>query len=73
MHDFRRTDARNLINAGVDSLTRMQLIGWENIEMLKRYNIININDETLMRGVAKLNEHLSKEELRSKKVTAIRG
>jgi hypothetical protein len=39
--------------------------------MLKRYNIIN--DETLMRGVAKLNEHLSNEKQRSRKVTAIRG
>jgi integrase len=71
VHDFRRTAARNLINAGVDPLTTMQLVGWENIEMLKRYNIIN--DETLMRGVAKLNEHLSNEKLRSKKVAAIRG
>ena len=49
----------------------MQLVGWESIEMLKRYNIIN--DETLMRGGAKLNEHLSNEKQRSRKVTAIRG
>jgi len=71
VHDFRRTAARNLINAGVDPLTTMQLVGWESIEMLKRYNIIN--DETLKRGVAKLNEHLSNQKQRSPKVTAIRG
>jgi len=71
VHDFRRTAARNLINAGVDPLTTMQLVGWESIEMLKRYAIIN--DETLTRGVAKLNDHLAIEKQRSRKVTAIRG
>ena len=35
VHDFRRTAARNLINAGVDPLTTMQLVGWENIEIEK--------------------------------------
>jgi integrase len=72
VHDFRRTAARNLVNAGVDPLTTMQLVGWEDIGMLKRYNIIN--DETLKRGAAKLSLHLKAEqEQRAKKVVAIRG
>ena len=71
VHDFRRTAARNLINAGVDPLTTMQLVGWEDISMLKRYAIID--DATLTRGVEKLNTHLIIEKQRAKKVTAIRG
>ena len=71
VHDFRRTSARNLINAGVDPLTAMQLMGWEDISMLKRYAIID--DASLKRGVEKLAEHLTAEKRRSKKVTAIHG
>jgi integrase len=54
-HDFRRTAARNLINAGVDPLTTMALVGWEDIGMLKRYNIID--EKTLKRGAAKLSAY----------------
>ena len=71
VHDFRRTAARNLINAGVDPLTAMRLMGWEDISMLKRYAIID--DAVLKRGVEKLAEHLTTEKQRAKKVTAIRG
>src|SRR5262249_35624058 len=51
-YDFRRTAARNQTNAGVDPLTKMALVGWEDIGILKRYNIIDEN--TLKRGAAKL-------------------
>jgi len=72
VHDFRRTAARNLINAGVDPLTTMQLVGWEDISMLKRYAIID--DAVLKRGVEKLNAHLEAEQKqRAKKVVAIHG
>ena len=71
VHDFRRTSARNLVNAGVDPLTAMRLMGWEDISMLKRYAIID--DAVLKRGVEKLAEHLITEKQRAKKVTAIRG
>jgi len=72
-HDFRRTAARNLINAGVDPLTTMQLVGWEDIGMLKRYAIID--DETLKRGVAKLAPHVAEQRAvrAAKKVVAIGG
>jgi integrase len=69
-HDFRRTAARNLINAEVDPLTTMQLVGWEDIGMLKRYNIIN--DETLKRGAAKLNLYIDAQKARKPKVVAIK-
>jgi integrase len=67
-HDFRRTAARNLINAEVDPLTTMQLVGWEDIGMLKRYNIIG--DETLKRGTAKLNSYIDAQKRRQPKVVA---
>jgi integrase len=67
-HDFRRTAARNLINAEVDPLTTMQLVGWEDIGMLKRYNIIG--DETLKRGTAKLNSYIDEQKRRKQKVVA---
>ena len=35
-----RTAATNLINANVDPLTAMALVGWKDISMLKRYRII---------------------------------
>lgn len=70
-HDFRRSAARNLIGAGVDPLTTMQLVGWEDISMLKRYNIID--DETLKRGVAKLRNYLDAQKQKRAKVVAIRG
>lgn len=73
-HDFRRTAARNLINAEVDPLTTMELVGWTTITMLKRYNIIG--DETLKRGVAKLAVYLAEQKEKAlragKKVIAIR-
>ncbi len=69
-HDFRRTSARNLINAGVDPLTAMQLVGWKTILMLKRYNIID--GDTLKRGVEKLNVEVARLKQKPAKLVAIR-
>jgi integrase len=68
-HDFRRTAARNLINAGVDPLVTVAL-GWEDIGMLKRYGIIDEN--MLRRGAEKLNAYLDEQKRRPAKLTAIR-
>jgi integrase len=68
-HDFRRTAARNLINAGVDPLVTMALVGWEDIGMLKRYGIIDEN--MLRRGAEKLNAYLDEQKRRPAKVTAL--
>jgi integrase len=68
-HDFRRTAARNLINAGVDPLTTMQLIGWNDMEMLRRYNIIN--DSTLAAGAAKLQTYLEAQKRKAPKLVSL--
>jgi integrase len=70
-HDFRRTAARNLINSGVDPFTTCQLVGWKDMEMLRRSNIIDKN--TLKRGVAKLKAYLDEQKSQQTKVAAIRG
>ncbi|MBE3602178.1 tyrosine-type recombinase/integrase [bacterium] len=70
-HDFRRTAARNLINAGVDPMTTMRLVGWEDVNMLRRYNIID--DATLTSGVAKLRAYLDAQKRQPEKVVPIRG
>jgi site-specific recombinase XerD len=69
-HDFRRTAARNLVNAGVDPLLACQLVGWEDLAMLKRYNIIN--DDTLRAGVTKLAAHIVEQKKRPAKIVALR-
>jgi integrase len=68
-HDFRRTAATNLINAGVDPLTAMALVGWKDISMLKRYRIIQ--DEPLKRAVEKLNLHLEGQKKQPQKIFSI--
>jgi integrase len=68
-HDFRRTAARNLINAGVDPLVTMALVGWEDIGMLKRYGIIDEN--MLKRGAEKLNAYLDQQKRRPVKLAAL--
>ena len=70
-HDFRRTAARNLVNAGVDPLITMKLVGWESIEMLKRYQIIDSN--MLEEGATKLADYIEAQKPRPTKVVAIRG
>ena len=64
-HDFRRSAARNLVNAGVDPLITMKLVGWESIEMLKRYQIIDSN--MLEEGAAKLAAYIEAQKRRPAK------
>jgi integrase len=53
MHDFRRTAARNLLRAGIDESTAMQILGHETAEIFRRYAI---KDERVLREAAeKLN------------------
>lgn len=70
-HDFRRTAARNLTNAGVDPMTAMQLVGWKDINMLRRYNIID--DSTLTTGAEKLKAYIEAQQQKPAKVVPIRG
>ncbi len=53
-HDFRRTAARNWIDAGVDPLLACELVGWKTTAMLKRYRITRLKDRE--NAVAKLAE-----------------
>jgi integrase len=69
-HDFRPTAARNLINAGVDPYTTMQLVGWTSETMLRRYNIFD--DDTLKRGAEKLAGEVARLKQKPAKVVAIR-
>jgi integrase len=43
-HDFRRTEARNLIRAGVPQHVVMQLCGWKTDAMFRRYAIVDMRD-----------------------------
>jgi hypothetical protein len=44
--------------AGVDPFTTCQLVGWRDMEMLRRYNIIDV--KTMKRGAAKLSTYQSR-------------
>jgi len=41
LHDFRRTAARELLNAGVPEKVVRQIVGWKSARMLDRYYIVN--------------------------------
>ena len=54
----RAAAAKNLIDAGVDELSAMRLVGWESIAMLKRYNIKSA--KSLRRSVTKLCDYIGR-------------
>ena len=49
----------------------MQLVGWEDISMLKGYNIID--QARLRQGVAKLNAYLDQQKKKPSRPVAIQG
>lgn len=51
LHDFRRTAARELVNAGVPEKVVRQIVGWKSARMLDRYFIIN--EAVVAQAVAK--------------------
>jgi integrase len=57
LHDFRRTAARNLIEAGVDRQVAMQLLGHKTESIFNRYRITTKRE--LQRAVSKLSDLLA--------------
>jgi integrase len=55
-HDFRRSAVRNLIRAGVDQRTAMELTGHKTVAVFHRYRIVNETD--LRDAVKKLERFL---------------
>lgn len=43
-HDFRRTAARNLIDAGVPERVAMRMVGWKSRAMIGRYLVVSEGD-----------------------------
>ena len=41
LHDFPRTAARELLNAGAPEKVVRQIVGWKSARMLDRYYIVN--------------------------------
>lgn len=69
-HDFRRTACRNLIRLGVPETQAMQMIGWEDAAMLKRYHIVakadlDVARELMNRGLVA--ESVAKRRFRGSK------
>lgn len=58
-HDCRRTASRNLRRAGIESVTRMKLIGHKTASMDKRYSIID--EDELSAATARLGASLQGE------------
>jgi integrase len=46
IHDIRRTAARNKRAAGIDTSIIMDLQGWRNEKMFRRYAIVDVQDKT---------------------------
>jgi site-specific recombinase XerD len=57
-HDFRRSAARNLIQAGVDQSTAMRITGHRAVAVFQRYNIVST--EQLHEPMAKVSENATK-------------
>jgi integrase len=65
-HDFRRTAVRELINAGVPEKVAMQIVGWKDPQMLRRYHIVVEGDiahaMALRYGKQKANKYYSRKK-----------
>ena len=60
-HDFRRSAARNLIQAGVDQSTAMRITGHRTVAVFQRYNIVST--EQLHAAMAKVSENATKTQI----------
>lgn len=60
-HDFRRSAARNLIQAGVDQSTAMRITGHRTVAVFQRYNIGST--EQLHEAMAKVSENAAKTQI----------
>jgi len=54
-HDLRHTAATNLRRKGVDILTIKAICGWKSLEMVERYNNVDVDD--MKAAVAKVTIH----------------
>ena len=56
LHCLRRSGVRNMIGAGVDPMTAMEVSGHRTMAMLSRYRIVDLKDQR--RGLEKLTAYL---------------
>ena len=68
-HDFRRTAARNMIEAGVPQVGAMKITGHRTDSMFRRYAIVN--EEQKREAIAKTQQYLAASPAR--KVVAMGG
>ena len=68
-HDFRRTAARNLIEAGVQQAVAMKITGHKTDSMFRRYAIVN--EDQKRDALAKVQEHIATSA--GRKVVSMRG
>lgn len=67
-HDFRRTAARNLIEAGIDEQTAMDLLGHKTPSIFRRYRIVT--DRERFDAVRKLDEADKNRKARGRRKSA---